>query len=66
MEEKNLEENDKLIYFLTDDNEPGYGMYFAAAYENFISYQNNFLNYIMEKGKNKNYINRYMEIKEYF
>ena len=61
MEEKTLEENDKLIYFLNDDSEVGYGMYLVAAYENFIKWQNEFLNYIIENGVNKSNLNLYIE-----
>ena len=41
MEIKSLTMKDELIYFLNDDNEIGYGMYLAAAYQNFIIYQKN-------------------------
>ena len=61
MEEKTLEDNDKLIYFLTDDNETNFGMYFAAAYENFISWQNDFLKYIIENAGNKSNLKIYVE-----
>ena len=61
MEEKTFENNEKLIYFLTDDKEVGFGMYFSAAYENFISWQNDFLNYIIENGANKSNLNIYIE-----
>ena len=43
MKKKDLNENDKLIYFLNDDGEIGYGMYIAAALDNFITWQNSFL-----------------------
>ena len=36
-------------------------MYFSAAYENFISWQNDFLNYIIENGANKSNLNIYIE-----
>ena len=61
MDEKTLEDNDKLIYFLTDDNEANFGMYFAAAYENFISWQNDFLKYIIENAGNKSNLKIYVE-----
>ena len=48
MEPKELSENDKLIYFLNDDGEIGNGMYLAAACQNFITWQNNFLQPIID------------------
>ena len=54
-----MDENDSLIYFLNDDGELGYGMYLAAAYQNFIGWQNNFLLSIIDsetKSKTLNYL----------
>ena len=48
MEPKKLESKDKLIYFLNDCNEFGNGMYIAAACQNFISWQNEFLQSILD------------------
>ena len=48
MKPKNLDEDDKLIYFLNDDGELGYGMYLAAAGQNFITWQNSFLQPIID------------------
>ena len=45
---KNLSSEDPLIYFLNDDGELGYGMYLAAACQNFISWQNSFLQPIID------------------
>ena len=45
---KELNSNDNLIYFLNDCNELGNGMYLAAACQNFISWQNDFLESIIE------------------
>ena len=45
---KSLNGNDKLIYFLNDCGELGYGMYLAAACQNFIEWQNTFLLPIVE------------------
>ena len=42
MTPKILNSEDKIIYFLNDDNELGYGMYIASAFQNFISWQMNF------------------------
>jgi hypothetical protein len=53
MKEKTLNQSDKLAYFLNDTNEVEYGMYIAAAYQNFINWQNEFLQYIIDNGKNK-------------
>ena len=43
-----LSENDRLIYFLNDDGEIGNGMYLAAACQNFITWQNTFLQPIID------------------
>jgi hypothetical protein len=48
MKEKDLSPNDYLIYFLNDDGELGYGMYLAAACQNFIVWQNSFLQPIID------------------
>ena len=61
MDIKDLNEEDKLIYFLNDVNEQGYGMYLAAAYQNFINWQNGFLQHIIDNSSNKNYLNSYLE-----
>ena len=43
-----LDENKSLDYFLNDDGEMYKGMYIASAYQNFISWQNTFLDQIIE------------------
>lgn len=48
MKEKDLSANDELKYFLNDDREFGNGMYLAAACQNFIMWQNNFLKPILD------------------
>ena len=48
MKKKDLGSNDKLVYFLNDDGELGYGMYLAAAGQNFITWQNSFLQPIID------------------
>ena len=48
MKPKKLDENEPLIYFLNDDGEFGCGMYLAAACQNFIEWQNQFLQPIIE------------------
>ena len=51
---KKLDEKiDPLSSFLIDNGEYGHGMQIAAAYQDFISIQNTFLNNIKEKLKNK-------------
>ena len=45
---KDLSSKDPIIYFLNDDGELGYGMYLAAACQNFISWQNSFLQPIID------------------
>jgi hypothetical protein len=45
---KSLNANDKLIYFLNDNGELLFGMYLAAACQNFIEWQNTFLLPIVE------------------
>ena len=61
MEIKNLSKTDKLAFFLNDNNEPGYGMYIAAAYNNFINWQNGFLKYIIQFGAHNKYLNYYFD-----
>ena len=53
MTPKILNSEDKIIYFLNDDNELGYGMYIASAFQNFISWQNEFLFPILESNNFK-------------
>ena len=43
MEPIELDENKSIAYFLNDDGESLKGMYIAAAYQNFITWQNQFL-----------------------
>ena len=61
MDVKYLNEEDQLIYFLNDVNEQGYGMYLASAYQNFISWQNEFLQYIIDNGKDKINLSSYID-----
>jgi len=61
LEPKNLTKDDKLIYFLNDNNEKE-GMYIAAAYQKFIEFQNGFLLPIIKSTKfNNGNLNYYME-----
>jgi len=61
MKPKDLNENDNLIYFLNDDGELGYGMYIAAAYQNFIQWQNNFLQPIIDSETQNKTLNYYIQ-----
>ena len=45
---KELSENDKLIFFLNDDKEFDNSIYISAAYQNFIYWQNGFLQPIID------------------
>ena len=47
MKIKTIKEDDSIAYILNDDGEMYYGMYLAAAYQNYSDYQNNFLNSII-------------------
>ena len=50
-----LTEDLPIAYFLNDNGDIGKGMYIAAAYENFIEWQNNFLDSLIENtGQSKN------------
>ena len=61
MREKELSERSELVYFLNDINEEGYGMYLAAAYQNFINWQNEFLEFIINNGYHKEHLKLYIE-----
>ena len=61
LEPKKLTKNDKLIFFLNDNNETE-GMYIPAAYQKFITYQNEFLLPIIESTRfNNGILDYYME-----
>ena len=51
MPQINLDENQKLAYFLNDNGEWGKGMYIAAAYQKLIDWQNAFLQGLIESLK---------------
>jgi len=61
MNEKELSEKTELIYFLIDTNEEGYGMYLASAYQNFINWQNEFLDFIIKNGFDKENLKFYID-----
>ena len=56
-----LDENKKLAYFLNDDGETGKGMYIAAAYQNFIDWQNQFLDGLIEPLKDNDNLNHFVK-----
>ena len=49
-----------LCYFLVDDGDKEGGMFLAAAYQNFIIWQNNFINEIISKNDIKGILNSYV------
>ena len=49
-----------LSYFLVDDGERGGGMFLASAYDNFIAWQNNFINSVINKNKMNGILNSYV------
>ena len=57
---KAFNSEDNLAYYLNDDKEIGYGMYFSAAFENFINWQNTFLNHIINSNKSEGILNHYI------
>ena len=48
-----LGKNNELIFFLNDDKELNFGMHIAAAYESFITWQNEFLNKIIKENESE-------------
>ena len=64
MKVKELSKDDQLAYFLNDINENDYGMYIAAGYDNFIKWQNDFLEPIIKNGKNNKSLYYYIKILE--
>ena len=61
MEIISLDENKTLDYFLNDNGEKGKGMYIAAALQNFIFWQNNFLDKLIENLKNGGILYHYID-----
>ena len=57
----NLDENSTLAYFLNDDGEIGKGMYIAAAYQNFINWQNKFLDELIEPYKQSGILHHFVK-----
>ena len=57
MEPITLDENKTLNYFLSDEDIFGGGIYLASALEKFVSWQNDFINELIDKkkkGRNSN------------
>jgi len=52
MKVKEISEKDKLINFLIDETEFNYGIYIAALYQSFISWQNEFIYPIIDSNLN--------------
>ena len=61
MEVIDLEKEKHLAYLLNDANEQGFGMYLASAYENFIKWQNEFLEHIIKYGIGNKNLKNYIE-----
>ena len=61
MQVKNLDINEKLIYFLNDCGELGFGMYLAAACQNFIEWQNTFLQPIVDANAFNGILHNYVD-----
>ena len=49
-----------ICYFLTDDGDQDGGMFLASAYQNFIEWQNKFINDIISKNSIKGILNSYI------
>ena len=56
-----LDEDKSLDFFLNDNAEVGKGMYIAAALQNFITWQNNFLDKIIDNVKNGGILHHYVD-----
>ena len=52
--------DNSLCYFLVDDGDKEGGMFLASAYENFIKWQDAFINDIISKNGNKGVLNSYV------
>ena len=55
-----MKDNTKLNYLLVDDGELGGGMYLASAYSNFINWQNNFINIILNNTGQDSILSSYL------
>ena len=61
MEPITLSEGNSLDYFLNDNAEIGKGMYIASALQNFVSWQNNFLDKLIDALKNGGILHHYLD-----
>jgi hypothetical protein len=56
-----LDENKSLAYFLNDNGEIGKGMYIAAGYQNFIDWQNQFLDGLIAQLKQNGILHHFVK-----
>ena len=59
-----LDENQCVACFLCDNGDIGKGMYIAAAYQNFITWQNNFLDSLIEPLKQSGILHHFVKSME--
>jgi len=59
--EKDITEEDCIAYILNDNREDNFGKYIASAYKDFITYQNSFLQSLIEPNAINSYLNPYAE-----
>ena len=55
-----MKTDNPLCYFLVDDGDKDGGMFLASAYQNYIIWQNNFINEIISKNDIKGILNSYV------
>ena len=56
-----LNDNQPVAYFLNDNGDIGKGMYIAAAYQNFIEWQNNFLDSLIEPSRQSGILHHFVK-----
>jgi hypothetical protein len=61
MQPIDLNDNQPVAYFLNDNGDIGKGMYIAAAYQNFIEWQNNFLDSLIEPLKQSGILHHFVK-----
>ena len=61
MDPISLKTNMKLVNFLNDKEEKGKGMYIAAAYQNFIEWQNNYLDKLIDPLRHNPFLNHFIK-----
>ena len=61
MPQIDLDENRSIAYYLNDDFDIGKGMYIASAYQNFINWQNDFLDSIIKHSKKSGLLHYFVE-----